>query len=223
MDRKERKAKISQPKSFCHSALRTAHIVSLKSQQMWLQNIPKFLKLILSEGREGGNTPLDFPYIANSYTASQVLFLTSLLLSDFSTWSKFWVYVHSMCTFQTTFLRIRRMQVKHSPIPRLLPTFSLLPYYKQQKAMMVVWEWDCDGGLGMSETVMEAWELGCDGGLGMRLGWRTANVVKANTHIPLSKDIPTYAAILNKNTSSVYGALVPKPLPSFSPPLYPLF
>lgn len=103
--------------------------------------------------------------------------------SDFSTWSKFWVYVHSMCTFQTTFLRIRRMQVKHSPIPRLLPTFSLLPYYKQQKAMMMVWEWDCDGGLGMSETVMEAWELGCDGGLGMRLGWRTANVVKANnTH-----------------------------------------
>ena len=55
----------------------------------------------------------------------------------------------------------------------------------------------------------------------MRLGWRTANVVEANTHIPLSKDIPTYAAILNKNTSSVYGALVPKLLPSFSPPLYP--
>ena len=55
----------------------------------------------------------------------------------------------------------------------------------------------------------------------MRLGWRTANVVEANTHIPLSKDIPTYAAILNKNTSSVYGALVPKLLPSFSPPPLP--
>ena len=106
--------------------------------------------------------------------------------SDFSTWSKFWVYVHSMCTFQTTFLRIRRMQVKHSPIPRLLPTFSLLPYYKQQlrirlwwwpgnEAVMVAWEWGCDGGLGIrlwlwsgNKAVMVVWKWGCDGGLGLK-------------------------------------------------------
>ena len=183
-----------------------------------------FCQSALNNGMPRSKLPYNIP---NSYSKPGALPNLISCKSDFSTWTKSWVYMYMGCAH----IVLDACKWNTVPFPDCYLHFlcyhttnsKKLWWRSGNETVMMVWEWDRDGGLGMSETVMEAWELGCDGGVGMRPGWRTANVVKANTHIPLSKDIPTYAAILNKNTSSVYGALVPKLLPSFSPPLYPPF
>ena len=151
---------------------------------MWLQNIPKFLKWILSEGRESGNTPLDFLYIANSYTASQVLFLTSLLLKvifppEVNSGSTYIVCAH----FKQHFWELDACKWSTVPFPDCYLHFlcyhttnsKKLWWWSGNEAVMVAWEWGCDGGLGIrlwlwsgNKAVMVVWKWGCDGGLGLK-------------------------------------------------------